>query len=331
MERVWQSLIKFMILSALCYAFFLIISQRNNFNKLIDSVSLVMIAVLFFLAFLNYVLRFIRWHLYLQAMQVPIGYMKSFKVFMAGLSMTVTPGKAGEVFKSNFLRDETSSPWITGMSIVFVERLMDLAGVVLLVLLGTCFFPVGREAAVAGLAACFVILLVFANPRMFIPLVNLMARTKRLSNVKEKILEIYSNIRNLLSLRLFILTVLLSAAAWFSECLVLYFALISCGCKLSIVHATFIYSLSTLAGAVSMIPGGLIATEGSMTGLLFLFGVAFDKGTLVTLIVRICTLWFAVLLGALFMILLVRDDRLKREENLGTCSTDHMQEKRSIE
>ena len=314
MGRVWQPLIRFMILSALCYAFFLIISQRDNFFKFIDSVSFGMIVVLLLFAFLNYALRFLRWHLYLKAMQVPIEYAKSFKVFMAGLSMTVTPGKAGEVFKSNFLHDETSSPWITGVSVVFVERLMDLVGVVLLVLLGTLFFPVGKGIAVVGLLICFTILLVFTSPRLFVPLINLTARIKRLSTAKDKTLDIYNNIRNLLSWRLFILTTLLSVVAWFSECLVLYFALIACGCKLSIVHATFVYSLSTLAGALSMIPGGLIATEGSMTGLLFLFGIAFDQGTLVTLIVRICTLWFAVLLGALFLMLLVRDGRQRKGE-----------------
>jgi uncharacterized protein (TIRG00374 family) len=273
-----------------------------------------MIVVLLLFAFLNYALRFLRWHLYLKAMQVPIEYAKSFKVFMAGLSMTVTPGKAGEVFKSNFLHDETSSPWITGVSVVFVERLMDLVGVVLLVLLGTLFFPVGKGIAVVGLLICFTILLVFTSPRLFVPLINLTARIKRLSTAKDKTLDIYNNIRNLLSWRLFILTTFLSVIAWFSECLVLYFALIACGCKLSIVHATFVYSLSTLAGALSMIPGGLIATEGSMTGLLFLFGIAFDQGTLVTLIVRICTLWFAVLLGALFLMLLVRDGRQRKGE-----------------
>ena len=77
------------------------------------------------------------------------------------------------------------------------------------------------------------------------------------------------------------------------------------------MEATFVYALSTLAGAFSLLPGGLIVTEGSMTGLLRLFGVELSRGALVTLIVRLCTLWFAVFIGMIFLYLCERGNPLK--------------------
>jgi uncharacterized protein (TIRG00374 family) len=69
------------------------------------------------------------------------------------------------------------------------------------------------------------------------------------------------------------------------------------GVEISLVKAVFIYAFSTLAGALSMLPGGIGATEGSMTSLLLLIQIPKALATTATIIIRVCTVWFAVLLG----------------------------------
>jgi len=46
-----------------------------------------------------------------------------------------------------------------------------------------------------------------------------------------------------------------------------------------------------------MLPGGLGATEASLTGLLVLLNIPKDVSAASTIIIRVCTLWFAVILG----------------------------------
>jgi uncharacterized membrane protein YbhN (UPF0104 family) len=46
-----------------------------------------------------------------------------------------------------------------------------------------------------------------------------------------------------------------------------------------------------------MLPGGLGVTEGSMTALLVIFHLRPDVSAATTLIIRACTLWFAVIVG----------------------------------
>jgi uncharacterized protein (TIRG00374 family) len=60
-----------------------------------------------------------------------------------------------------------------------------------------------------------------------------------------------------------------------------------------------IYAATTIAGALSFLPGGLGVTEASMTMLLVHGAAHVDKATAVdaTLLTRLATLWFAVLLG----------------------------------
>jgi uncharacterized protein (TIRG00374 family) len=56
-----------------------------------------------------------------------------------------------------------------------------------------------------------------------------------------------------------------------------------------------------VTGALSMLPGGIGAAEGSMTSLLLLIQVPKALATTATIIIRICTIWFAVLLGYGFL------------------------------
>src|SRR6188508_868951 len=62
------------------------------------------------LALANYAIRYARWAYYLrcQAVDVPVGARAS--VFVAGLSLSMTPGKVGELVKSYLLREMHGVP-----------------------------------------------------------------------------------------------------------------------------------------------------------------------------------------------------------------------------
>jgi len=104
-----------------------------------------------------------------------------------------------------------------------------------------------------------------------------------------------------------IITVFLSIFAWFFECLGFYLVLNGFGIEnvvyVSIFVATFIYGFATIAGAVTMLPGGLGATDASITGLLILLQIPRNISVASTLIIRVATLWFAVIVGIIAIII----------------------------
>ena len=65
----------------------------------------------------------------------------------------------------------------------------------------------------------------------------------------------------------------------------------------SLLRALSIYVAATLVGAISASPGGLVGTEGSMVALLQQIGIVSGVASAGTLLVRLATLWFAVLVG----------------------------------
>ena len=103
-----------------------------------------------------------------------------------------------------------------------------------------------------------------------------------------------------------LVTTLMAIGAWGAEAVGAWWVIQAApGCAATLEEATFIFSFSTLAGAVSMLPGGLAATEGSMVALLqggFALAPTPEAAAAVTLVIRACTLWFAVLLGAMALL-----------------------------
>jgi uncharacterized membrane protein YbhN (UPF0104 family) len=231
---------------------------------------------------LNYLLRFWRWQRYLARLEIEVPTGRSFAIFIAGLSGTITPAKLGEVLKCALLKRSFGVPVRRSVPIVLAERVTDASGVVVLAVAagaGANRWPL-LALALAGVAA---IVLVVRSP--------LLERFSRLGEAPEAA-------RALLETRLFLGMTVLSAVSWFFECLAAYVCVRGLRLDLSLVDTVVVFSLGSLAGALSFLPGGLGVAEGSMTGLIQVLGdVPKAAAVAATVLIRLATLWFAVALG----------------------------------
>ena len=102
------------------------------------------------LALTNYAIRFLRWQLYLrwQGVSVPRGV--SAIVFGAGLSLSITPAKLGELVKSYLLRELHDIPATQTAPIVVAERVTDLLALLLLAVVGVAVYGVETTLVVVG-------------------------------------------------------------------------------------------------------------------------------------------------------------------------------------
>jgi glycosyltransferase 2 family protein len=258
------------------------------------------------LAFANYLLRYVKWSTYLRVLGIRVPAGVNLTVFLGGLSMTVTPGKVGELLKSYLLREAAGVPMARTAPVVMAERVTDLIALVLLMLSG--FFTFRRFhgvlLAVSGLLLAF--LLVVSSRRASLALLGLFARLPGLSRFGHKLEEFYESTAALFRPGPLLLATALSTAAWFCECFGFYLVLGGFPDSTpQLLLAVFIYSATTLGGVVA--PGGLGVTDGSMTALLS-YTAAFTVATAgaATLIIRLCTLWFAVLVGVVALLLFRR-------------------------
>ena len=251
----------------------------------------------------NWALRFAKWHFYLRCLDIPLPWRPSLRVFLAGFTMAISPGKLGEVLKAVLVRNLVGTPMSLTASIVMAERLTDVAGLVALGGLGVTALPRG-PLLLGGIG----LVLVAAVVALRTPSVGRQARRLLPARLVEPVRLFVHSGRALLSTRALTLALGLSVVSWFFECLAFALILDGLGVVLPLRVTTFVYAFASLAGAVSMLPGGLGVAEGSLTGLLVGFGTPLPEAAAATLLVRGATLWLAVALGVVTLLVAFRGE-----------------------
>jgi len=97
-----------------------------------------------------------------------------------------------------------------------------------------------------------------------------------------------------------VISVLLSTLSWYFECVAFLVVVHGFpGAAIGNQAGTFIYASMTVAGALSFLPGGLGVTEAGMLALLGDLGTGTGRSVAAaaTFVTRLCTLWYAVLVG----------------------------------
>ncbi|HEY9166989.1 MAG TPA: lysylphosphatidylglycerol synthase transmembrane domain-containing protein [Candidatus Kryptonia bacterium] len=276
-------------------------SLYANTSALKEALSLFdykMLPIILLFPILNYLIRFVRWEFYLKALGIDIPRSESFGVFFSSLSMSVTPGKMGEVVKSYFLKSLNAVPISRSAPIIFAERITDFLALLIIATFGA--YGIGQDKEFIFLCAFFFLvgLYVIANRSLSLGIINFSKRIPLVSKWIKEIEIAYESSRTILSGKSLIISTLLGLLAWYSECIGFLFVLGALGIHLKLLSASFIYSFSIIVGAVSFLPGGIGATETSLAGLLILAKIPKSAAVAATLIVRALTLWFAVIIGA---------------------------------
>ncbi|MBC7973949.1 MAG: flippase-like domain-containing protein, partial [Myxococcales bacterium] len=128
------------------------------------------------LAAANYAIRFLRWQLYLRHQSVSVPWGSSALVFGAGLSLSITPGKLGELVKSYLLRELHDIPATRTAPIVVAERVSDLIALLLLAVGGVWAYGIETTFVLAAAALIGLGLVLLAWPRPTRALVDLVTR-----------------------------------------------------------------------------------------------------------------------------------------------------------
>ncbi len=274
-----------------------------------------LIPVCLCLAIGNYVIRFCKWHYYLTLLNIPLNRLLSFQVFLAGMVMSATPGKFGEVFKSYLVKNINRTPFSHSAPIVLAERLTDFMAFLILAMLGVTLLPNGPLVFGISIGIVLLILVLVSWKWAAEGILSGLSKLPFFSKHSEKIRSAYESTYYLIAPKPLFLATLISVVSWFLECIAFYLILTGFDHSLPLVHATFIYAFATILGALLMTPGGVGPTEGSMAGLLILLSkVPEGIAASATLLIRLCTLWFGVAVG--MAVLTLRSHKFDPDELL---------------
>jgi uncharacterized protein (TIRG00374 family) len=243
----------------------------------------------------GYFIRYIKWDLFLKKAGVHMKHRENLFVFFSGLSMIVTPGKFGEIWKGWLIQDISGDELSRTVPVIIMDRVTDVMSLVILSFLGVFYYKEG----ISLLLVLSVLLTGFycAIRSRSISSKIIAILEKRFGRYAANLHLMHETLDKTMEPATFISLSLLNALAWFFECLGLYYVILGFGQSLGIALSTFIFSFSSLIGGVSMIPGGIGIAEASISGLLMLNDISPELSIGIALILRLGSFWYGAILG----------------------------------
>ena len=297
LQKIKKKILFSIAAAGILYLGFTFYANIDKLAAVFETFNWFLIPLLSLLSLLNYFLRFLKWDYYLSIVKVKIKRIDSFFIFMSNLIMAVTPGKMGELLKSYLVKEISGTPVSKTFPIIFVERITDFVSLIFITLIGAYLYNFGREI-ILGVGIFFLLVCItLSNKKIALPFLQLLEKVKFLEKHLKSIHTAYESSYSMLQpLPLLYMTVL-GIFSWSLECFAYYLILINFHLQVSFLWAAFSYGFAIIVGALSMLPGGLGITEGSLTFMLIRKNISKDIAVASTFIIRAVTLWFAVLVG----------------------------------
>jgi len=297
-ERLKRNLVLAIALGVAVYLILAVVSGFESLASALENFNLALVPLILGLVLLSYAGRFLRWLYYLKILKVSVPLLTSSAIFAAGLSMTISPGKLGEVLKSVFIRQASGAPVARTAPAVFAERATDGTGMVAWGFLGAFALGLAPGTLVVFLAVAALGIAVLRSKRLSLLAERVLLKLPLLNRLAPHLGDFHTSSNELLSSRPLAVGTLISFLSWGLECLAVYLCAVGLGADMPFLLVVFVFATSSLIGVLSMIPGGIGAVEAGLYGqFVAVAGLPSGMAAALTVIIRLATLWFATLIG----------------------------------
>lgn len=297
-QRVLRGALVASVLAVFVYAVLLFASDWRDVVSALAGINPGSLALVLALAVFNYVVRTLRLRYLFGVCGASIGWRDAFYVQWSGMTMTITPGKVGEVLKAFLAHEVAGFHASRGIALVFVERLADLLAVLALASGGLALVGAGPWTLAAVVAVVIGATVIVSRPGVHSVLLRVLERQRWARGYVEHAGSLLDTLHTTLKPAPLAASMGFSVLGWGAEGVGFYVALRALGfVGLDLGSAVALYAVATVIGALAMFPGGIGLTEGSMMGVLVASGATRDVAFSATVVIRFATLWLGVGLG----------------------------------
>lgn len=295
--KVYKNSFLMIFIGIILYGIISNFSNISDFSSIFRKLNFINIIILLFLTTVNYLLRFVKWRIGSYRHQIPIHI--DAIIYFSGFLFSLTPSKIGETARGYLINKlypniKTS----IGVSLTIVDRVSDIMGLIVLSLIGGFILNIQYvvEISIVIISLLLLVYLFISNPLS----IKISKGSKLKKNKITKLSnELWQQISNF-GFRKFLLLILISIISWSFEGLALYFIFIFFSLNINVIYAILIFSIGTIIGAVTFLPGGLGSTELSLISLIVIFtNISQNVAVSITFIIRVVTLWFGIAFGLL--------------------------------
>jgi len=281
--------------------FYILIIAYSDFNKFSENIlqfHFEYLPLILGIIFASMLVKGFRQKLLLKKIGIELSSKNSILLYLAGMSMIITPGGSGELIKSYYLKKKNGYSQSKTFPLVFVERFYDLLAIVSIIFLTLILFQILEVFIVATFALGLLAVLFFSmrSKRFFSFLSRFIIKIPKISKFVKNIEESYPSFQSLTTSNI-PKNWLLSFLAFGLDAIAVYIVFLGFGLDFDFVFTTMVSLSSLLFGVLTLVPAGIGVTEVSFVSFLTQEGISLSLATSIIIMIRLTGIWFATGIG----------------------------------
>ena len=293
-----NNIILMIVVAVAVYAIFLFMSDYQKISDVVIDFRIEYLIPILSLVTASWIPLILMWHLLLKKNEITIPFRKNILIWLSGSALSVTPGQVGELIKSQLIKTLYDIPRTKTAPVVLVEKFYVLTGGIIAGIIGIIILGMDFNLVLFSIATLSVIFfLIYYRPALQYSLKRI-TKFKFFSKYSDNITDSYEILRNSTGPGISSICITLAICYWIIISLSVYVTLLAFGIEgTSFLKTISIYASSVIIGVITFIPGGLGITEGSLVGLFTLEGIDVSIALILSVVIRLTTLWYSVSIG----------------------------------
>ena len=281
------------------YIIYIAYSDFEEISSNMEEFEFTLLPIIFLFSFGGFFINTLRQRILLKKIGIVMPLKENFLLYLAGLSMIITPGGLGETIKSYYLKKRFGYSISKTFPLVFVERFQDMITLVVVLSFLLIFIQIHEVMVLDIIVVCVIIIsyIIFRTKKLFIKIINFLQKISRLRKFGDNMSESYEGFYSMTEGKTMIKCAAVGIVSWTLEAIAIYLVFLAFNIDLGFILTTIIAYAAILFGGVSLLPGGVGITEISATTLLTKEGVELSLATSIIIMMRIVTIWFYTATG----------------------------------
>jgi len=285
----------------LFYVLLILVSDVEKIYESFSQIKAEFLVLIFALGFVSHIVKSLRQKDLLHTLGEKIPYTQNMFIYMSGLSLIITPGGIGTLIKSIYLKEQFGIPTEKSITVIFIERYLDLLAGTSIILATLLFYfsTISTSLVVISFVILGVLYLLIKSQRVFVFIYSRLSKIDFISkNLPEigpsKSFSILTNPKNMTKGWIF------SILGWGIDSMAVYVVFLSLNVDLGYLLTSQIYFTSLGYGVLSFLPAGIGVNESVSDFLLVRQGLDFSVASSLVILTRLSTVWFATVIGVIF-------------------------------
>jgi uncharacterized protein (TIRG00374 family) len=299
------------ILAVTFYGAYHVLTTSVDLSKvrdLIHDIPVPFVVAMLALSTALMVIRALRFFLLLKDAGIDLTFWQALKIYMAGQALSPLPG--GEGSRTALLKMECGARVSDAVTPLIVLGISEMIVAVIITIIGSVFLNILRLAAAIALVGISGLIWLLVNHQVVRKLFKVLPDTEKVEKAEAAIESAQKEVKGTIFEKkswhpseTFIHSLVLAFITDAIGGAIVYLVAYSFKLPVSYLFSLYVFAAATVLGElVPFSPGGVGPTEGGMTGILLLAGLALPQSVAVVLIFRGATLVYSILIGMVFLL-----------------------------